>query len=524
MTNLIFLGVGIGLLLLIDRIMIWRLHKIETSMDEFNFVMRPPKWMRSLGLIWIAIGVFVIVISVNDSLLGLGLGFALVGITILGTKPFRIKIVVQGKMIVFHRFFRKNKFSFNRITNATMNAKIKCYSITLAQYVEVSCVIKVGKKKTTKKLKFTSDWFGFKFMIQRLFDLGILPWLETNENKKDRMKLIALMDYLIEHDLTTWYSFNKKEALKYGFKLHFDDLTKEGEYLFMSGAVARWVDFAYQGGDVSNFSILKDALGIKEKKEEEIQAQNVYEGRLNKMTLLEAINVRTSRRKYVGGQLEAEQIEKLKNLVEEYNGIGGFRVELILNNGEAFKGFTRSYGMLSGVNHYFGFVAKDYNPYADEKIGYYGELLVLHATTLGLGTCWVGGTFNKSKTPLELTDDERLACLITVGNVDEKPSSKEKFIHKLTHRKEKSESDMFTSDERVPEWFSAGMAAVVRAPSAMNKQPVMFSYEDGRVKASVDNSAKYLVGFDLGIAKLHFELGAGGGNWEWGSDGEFIRE
>ena len=66
------------------------------------------------------------------------------------------------------------------------------------------------------------------------------------------------------------------------------------------------------------------------------------------------------------------------------------------------------------------------------------------------------------------------------------------------------------------------MAAVQRAPSAMNKQPVMFSYEDGRVRASVSDTTKYLVGFDLGIAKLHFELGSGGGAWEWGSGAEFV--
>jgi len=242
------------------------------------------------------------------------------------------------------------------------------------------------------------------------------------------------------------------------------------------------------------------------------------------MTIQEAINVRSSRRKYLEGILEAAHVDKLQKLIAEHNGIGGFRVELVLNNGEAFKGFTRSYGMLNGVNHYFGFIAQDDDPHADEKIGYYGELLILHATTLGLGTCWVGGTFSKSKTPFKLADNERLACLITVGNVEEKLSSKEKFIHNLSHRKTKRVEDMFISDGPVPEWFSAGMAAVERAPSAMNKQPVMFSYEDGCVKASVENTTKYLVGFDLGIAKLHFELGAGGGSWEWGSGGKFVRE
>lgn len=29
---------------------------------------------------------------------------------------------------------------------------------------------------------------------------------------------------------------------------------------------------------------------------------------------------------------------------------------------------------------------------------------------------------------------------------------------------------------------------------------------------------------DLGIAKLHFEIGAGGGRWDWGDGAEFHRE
>ena len=241
------------------------------------------------------------------------------------------------------------------------------------------------------------------------------------------------------------------------------------------------------------------------------------------MNLQEAINVRTSRRKYVEGELDLEHIDKLQQLIDEYNEVGGFRIELVLNNGEAFKGFTRSYGMLSGVNHYLGFIAQADDPDADEKIGYYGELLVLHATALGLGTCWIGGTFSKSKTPFKLASGERLACLITVGKTPKEPSSRERFIHKMTHRKTKKASDMFMSEGAVPDWFLDGMDAVVLAPSAMNKQPVMFSHDDGRVVASVKDSAKYLVAFDLGIAKLHFELASGGGDWKWGSGGEFMR-
>lgn len=239
------------------------------------------------------------------------------------------------------------------------------------------------------------------------------------------------------------------------------------------------------------------------------------------MTLHEAINIRTSRRTYIDAALDENQIEKLQKLIDEYNKIGGFRIELITNNGEAFKGFTRSYGMLSGVSHYLGFIADKNDPFADEKIGYYGQLLVLHATTLELGTCWVGGTFSKAKTPFKLTLKERLACLITVGKVETTPTGKEAFIYKLTHRKTKSASEMMmTTDTNTPSWFLQGMEAVVKAPSAMNKQPVIIHYDKDIVSANI-KKARYLVDFDLGIAKLHFEIGAGGGTWEWGNGGKF---
>ena len=242
------------------------------------------------------------------------------------------------------------------------------------------------------------------------------------------------------------------------------------------------------------------------------------------MTLQEAINVRTSRRHYLDEALDGVHIEKLEKLITEYNQLGGFRIQLVLNNGEAFAGFTRSYGMLSGVRHYLGFIADSDDPHADEKIGYYGELLVLLATTLGLGTCWIGGTFKKSLTPFKLGEKERLACLITIGNVEEAYSSREKFIHKLTHRKTKQIKEMFTSDTPAPEWFLKGMEAALKAPSARNKQPVKFTYENGRTKAAVKDITKFLIALDLGIAKLHFELGSGGGNWKWGNGKEFVYE
>lgn len=65
------------------------------------------------------------------------------------------------------------------------------------------------------------------------------------------------------------------------------------------------------------------------------------------------------------------------------------------------------------------------------------------------------------------------------------------------------------------------MRAVRRAPSALNRQPVRFVWRDGAVSASVPDYASQAV--DLGIAKLHFEIGAGGGSWKPGSGGAYLR-
>jgi len=243
------------------------------------------------------------------------------------------------------------------------------------------------------------------------------------------------------------------------------------------------------------------------------------------MTLEQAIDARRSRRKYLGTPLDQTVVSKLQELIETYNKPGSFRMVLVTGDGKGFNGFTKSYGMLSGVNDYIGLVADKRDETAVEQLGYYGELIMLHAVALGLGTCWVGGSFRRSDMPFVLTETEQLACTITIGNVDEADSARERLIQKITHRKTKQLADMYTTDVPIPDWFLRGMQAVQKAPSAMHKQPVLFTYQDNVVRASIEKPRDGLYGamipLDLGIAKLHFELGAGGGIWAWGNDGVF---
>ena len=239
--------------------------------------------------------------------------------------------------------------------------------------------------------------------------------------------------------------------------------------------------------------------------------------------LIKAIEKRRSRRKYLKTAMDPAAAESLQALIAELGGNGDRSIRLVLDDGDAFSGLRKSYGMLTGVQNYVALVGDKSDLIATEKLGYYGELVVLRATSLGLGTCWVGGTFDRSSCKIDLIKDESIICVITVGHVPPEMSGREKFIYRVTHRKTKTIDDMYTSDVIPPNWFLAGMKAVQKAPSAVNRQPVMFSYHDGIVTASVKDTAEEGYALDLGIAKLHFELGSGGGEWSFGNGAEFVR-
>ncbi|MDF2944149.1 MAG: Nitroreductase family protein [Herbinix sp.] len=237
------------------------------------------------------------------------------------------------------------------------------------------------------------------------------------------------------------------------------------------------------------------------------------------MTDLEAIELRQSRRGYLGTPIPIESIKQLQTSIEQYNKTSGLSIQWIEDGRAAFQGFSMGYGMFSGVRSYLALVGKTTDVNLKEKAGYYGELLVLEATKLGLGTCWVGGTFNRNQCPAKVREDETLISLIIIGNVAEKKGFKENAIYKLAHRGTKSLVELYTSETQVPDWFSEGMKAVQKAPSAINQQPVQFTYRDGFVTAEVKHTDNHQP-IDLGIAKLHFEIGAGG-KFELGNKASF---
>lgn len=217
---------------------------------------------------------------------------------------------------------------------------------------------------------------------------------------------------------------------------------------------------------------------------------------------IKAIELRRSRRSYKSKPLAPEIMENIKAMVDAVNKSANLDFYFIEDATPAFKIFTGKFSMIA--------VCGDNTQKAREECGYYGESIVLQCVYHGLGTCWVSGTYNEDKVyqMINLPKEKRLYAVITIGYPKQSLSIVEKTMYNATHKKNKPYQKMFEiCDEKLPEHYVYAMQMVEKGPSAVNRRPVLFTYENSIISARVDEpySDKSV---DFGIAKLHFQLGA----------------
>ena len=196
---------------------------------------------------------------------------------------------------------------------------------------------------------------------------------------------------------------------------------------------------------------------------------------------------------------------------------------------KALKGLG-TYGFIKGATAFIvGATPED--EHGLEDFGYQMELIILKATELGLGTCWLGGTFTKSSfaKKIALQKNEIIPAVTSLGYIAEDPRWVDGKIREAAG-----------SDQRFP-WAklffdssfhpplpkdSAGEYAVPlemvrKAPSASNRQPWRI-VKDGDLwhfflrRSRNYRTSKYakmlkmadLQRIDMGIAMSHFELSA----------------
>ncbi len=243
--------------------------------------------------------------------------------------------------------------------------------------------------------------------------------------------------------------------------------------------------------------------------------------------ITEIITVRNSVRTYKDEELPEEIINKLndfmKNIENPFNKKIRFKLINIKNIDNIKLG---TYGVIKGAKSFLA-VTCEKDEFNLEALGYGFELLVLYATSLGLGTCWLGGTFNKGNfaKAMGLKDNEILPIVSPVGYKSDNKSIMEsffKFASKSHSRKafeeiffEKDFKTSLTKDSVGLYYMPLEMVRI--APSAVNKQPWLI-VEDGKNWNFYNASPKDEIHrIDLGIALCHFHLAA----IEMGLQGEF---
>lgn len=223
------------------------------------------------------------------------------------------------------------------------------------------------------------------------------------------------------------------------------------------------------------------------------------------MDLIEAIRQRHSVRKYTGRPIDKATADTLRSAIESANAESGLNIQLVLNEPKAFASKIHTYGTFSGVNDYLVMAAPKGKQW-EEKIGYYGEKIVLLAQTLGLNTCWVGLTYKKIPGAFSLREGDIVHCEIALGYGESQG---------VQHPMKPAEK-FFEADGEVPEWFKAGLEAALLAPTAVNQQKFKFILHDGnKVEPKTFFSPWGYTIIDLGIVKYHFEIGAGKEKFTW---------
>ena len=217
------------------------------------------------------------------------------------------------------------------------------------------------------------------------------------------------------------------------------------------------------------------------------------------MDIQQAIKSRHSVRHYTIVPIDGEKIEKLQQLVQECNQQSGLHIQLITNEPRSFgESILAHYGKFSGVTSYFAMIGKK-NKKLDETVGYYGERLVLEAQMMGLNTCWVGLSYKKIDSVLDIAPGEKLVCVIAVGNGATQGES---------HKSKSPSQVSITPLDQAPQWYHKGIESALLAPTAINQQKFKFELNDDgtvSVKAGFGPYSKV----DLGIVKYHFEVASG---------------
>jgi len=250
---------------------------------------------------------------------------------------------------------------------------------------------------------------------------------------------------------------------------------------------------------------------------------------MNNSNIFDVIKRRSSWRTYDrNSPIPLEILRQLKEYIDSKNIVGPFgnkaRFELLKipeTERNKINSDYGTYGFIKGAEYFLaGAIQK--NKRVLEDFGYIFEHIVLKATELNIGTCWMAGTFKRSTIAREinLNNEEIIPAISPIGIPSKNRRLLGKFMRIAIRAKVRKpwETLFFTEIfeplplENLENSLKSALEMVRLAPSAKNKQPwrvvrdkrnnIHFFIEMDSRSGRVLNYQK----LDIGIAMCHFEL------------------
>lgn len=177
----------------------------------------------------------------------------------------------------------------------------------------------------------------------------------------------------------------------------------------------------------------------------------------------------------------------------------GVRMELCrTNDKKVFFGVPPLVRGITGTDAYAALIGHMGEGQYMLHAGISGEALVLEATSLGLGTCWVSGTYHRKNVDVHPDEDERLLALIALG-VPEK-------VEQPRHQRKPLPAVCTGDPSHWPLWAYNAAECVRFAPSPLNLQPWRMSFAGATLQLSGGREPSLW----QGIAMLHLEIACAG--------------
>jgi nitroreductase len=268
---------------------------------------------------------------------------------------------------------------------------------------------------------------------------------------------------------------------------------------------------------------------------------------IDETSISQVIQERYSCRHYKKQPLDADNIHLLRTFIGSITP-GPFgshnRFDLIASTPKdqaALKGLG-TYGFIKNPPAFI-IGASVPSKYHLEDYGYLLESIILYATSLGLGSCWLGGTFTKSRfaKKINLQSKERMPAVASIGKIANPKRDRQGLISQMaeSHRRLPWQALFFknTLDSpllpREAGKYATPLEMVRLAPSASNKQPWRVISNKDTFRFYLHRTPGYrndlikrilklcdLQRIDMGIALYHFEITA----QEMGLPGRWITE